>query len=109
MPLDRENGELVGDLGRGFRIVPAQKWRDTYLWDDAVERAKTAFKRAGAWLPIHIGDDHVLVQEYPAQDRIVFIFERTVAGKERLFTAIYRMDAAMKAHVVQMGRWERAN
>ena len=109
MPLDRTNGELVGDLGKGFRIVPVQKWRDTFLWDDAVRRARQAFKKAGALLPIHIGDDSILVQEYPTQDRIAFIFERRVAGKERLFPAVYRMNAAMKEQLVQTGRWERQN
>lgn len=109
MPLDKTNGEIVGELGRGFRIVPNSKWRDTHLWDDAVERAREAFKKAGSWLPITLTDDHILVQEYPSQDRIAFIFERKVAGKERLVPVVYTIGAQMKAHLVQMGRWERQN
>lgn len=109
MPLDKINGEAVGDLGRGFRIVEASKWRDTFLWDDAVKRAQAAFKKRGALLPIVIGDDCVLVQEYPAQDRIVFIFERMIARKEWLLPVVYKMDKAMKEQLILAGRWQRMN
>lgn len=103
--LNKERGEIIGDLGRGFRIVPNEKWRDTMLWTQAAKFAVAAFVKSGALLPIHFDDDHVLVQEYPIDSKIAFIFERKVAGKEMLYPYVFSLSPKAIAELRVSGRW----
>lgn len=99
------SGELIGDLGRGFRVVPNAKWRDTLLWTQASENAIRAFCTSGALLPISFSDDDILVQEYPLRNQIAFIFERRVAGKEMIYPYVFTLSPNAVAELRNTGRW----
>lgn len=103
--LDRANGELIGNLGRQFQIVPLNKWADTPLWSQAVKSAIGAFEKKGALHPISFDEQHVLVQEYPTQGRIAFIFARKIAGQEHFLPVVMKLDERTIAELKMAGRW----
>ena len=76
--LDRMNGELIEDLGRGWINVPIAKWADTWFWAEACAQAETAFRKAGCQITVTFDEQSVLVQEYPLAKKVAFIFHRRV-------------------------------
>ena len=103
--LDRVNGEEIGDLGRHFLIVPLAKWSDTPLWQDACRRAQHALVKKGALLPIVFDEQSVLIQEYPTQARILFLFARKVAGKWVYVPVVMALSDETIAWLKMSGRW----
>lgn len=103
--LDRVNGEEIGKLGRQFHIDPLAKWSDTVLWDEAIKKAKAAFLKKGALLPIVFDEQSVLIQVYPAQGRIAFIFARKVAGAEHFLPVVMQLDPSAVNQLKMAGRW----
>lgn len=109
MSLNRALGE-PHPLGFKHRVVPVSKYRDLDnvrvpyevmqgkqfktpkvisrpIFEDAVARAREAFEEAGAVFGNHrlrlsFPEDAILVQEYPEQHQVEFIFARSVAGEE---------------------------
>lgn len=104
MPLDHERGE-PNPLGLRHRVVSSSKYRDLdnlrvpyemmtgkqfkspvvvsrSIYEDAVERARSAFLEQGALVPIVFSEDAILVQEYPSEGMVEFIFARRIAGEE---------------------------
>ena len=104
MPLDHERGE-PNPLGLRHRVVPVSKYRELPhleveyetttgkqfkspvvvsrpIYEDAVERARSAFLEQGALVPIVFSEDAILVQEYPSEGMVEFIFVRRIAGEE---------------------------
>lgn len=109
MPLDHERGE-PNPLGLRHRVVPVSKYRELPhleveyetttgkqfkvpvtrtrpIYADAVIRAREAFEAKGAIFPNvnrirSFPEDAILVQEFPEQGQVEFIFCRKVAGEE---------------------------
>lgn len=106
--LDKENGEAIGELGVGM-IVPVEKWADTTFFELACDRAEESFIKAGALQPIEFREDDILVQEYPGQDAIAFLFHRRVLGKSRYHPCVIKLSPDVIAELVTAGRWQRPN
>lgn len=106
MPLNRVAGE-PGDLGNDFRIRPASAWTDTSLFDVACSAAAEAFNASGALSPIRFSADDVMVQEYPTQDKLEFLFVRRIAGQEHFYRYVFDLPPAMVSDLVNSGRWKR--
>lgn len=107
MALNRTKGEIVGDLGHDYVVVPLSRWGDTPLYDQAEMNAARAFMAAGALAPLSINHDEVLVQEYPAAHKLVFLFQRRIAGKEHFYPYVFELPADMVAGLRAAGRWGR--
>ena len=103
--LDKVNGELIEGLGRDFVIAPLSKWADTPMWREATERAQLAFRKKGALLPIVIHEDDVLIQEYPSQSRLAFVFHRKVAGRSVYLPVVMLLDDRTVSGLQMAGRW----
>lgn len=103
--LDKTNGEIIGDLGRGYVKVPWGKWADTAFAQEAVRRAQHAFKNKGAMLPIHISEADILVQEYPLQNRVAFLFQRRIAGEWTYCPVVVLLDESSISQLKMAGRW----
>lgn len=103
--LDRTNGELIESLGRGHVVVPLSKWADTPMWGEACDRARAAFMKAGALLPIHFDADSVQVQEYHEQGRLAFIFARRVAGQWKYVPVVIAIAGQTLESLRLAGRW----
>lgn len=109
MPLDRKNGEIVGDLGRDFQVAPLDRWAGTPLFAEASAHASRAFIQAGALLPIEYRDQDVLIQEYPRQHKIAFLFQRRIAGKEHFYPYVFDLPIKLVEHLRASGKWGYAH
>lgn len=105
MALNRIKGEIVGELGTDFIVVPLARWGDTTLYQQAEEHAAQAFLSAGALAPLTIYDDDVVVQEYPSKNKLVFLFQRKIAGREHFYPYVYDLPPKMVAELRTIGRW----
>ena len=106
MPLDQKNGENVGEFGVG-RPAPLTKWSDTRFFHFAASRASEAFRKQGALAPIQFDQSEVLVQEYPTQNVLMFIFARQIAGQERYFIHHFTLEPEVVSDLVNTGKWTR--
>lgn len=109
MSLDKTNGELIGNLGRGYRVVRPEILNGTDLWEFAVKNAIVGFRKKGAMLPIHISNDDALVQIYPTQNKIAFVFARRIAGKEYLVPQVYSFDHKIRKQLIAKGLMDMVN
>lgn len=109
MALDKHKGEVIGSLGPGYRVVPFAKWMDTPLPKIAVERAIKSFMKKGALLPIRFQDDDVLVQEYPQDGRLAFVFQRVVRGRVLHAPIVFKFPPETIADLRLAGRWGASN
>ena len=130
MPLDRSKGEILEGMGDTYRVVPAAKWRELTrittkykvqsgtafkiwvnrtrpIYEDAITLARAAFANAGALEPIIIDDSCILVQEYPDDNRVAFVFSRLIAGEEKVFGRGYDLTPQEVGWLVTTGRWQR--
>lgn len=107
MALNRTTGEIIGDLGHNYRVVPTAKWAESPLFDMAAQAASDAFARAGAILPVRVSTDDCLVQEYPDKDMLAFLFVRRIAGEERYYPHVYTLQPPLVSALVNAGLWER--
>jgi len=128
MALNRDCGERIEGMSDKFRIAPLAKWRDLTgiqvpyqipgkfrprtatrpMYEDAVETAREAFAGAGALMPVVINESDVLVQEYPDEKAVVFVFYRKVAGEDKFVTRRYDLDEKLIGFLKTAGRWEDA-
>lgn len=105
MPLDHENGEVLDGLGRGFRVAKHADWKHTSLWDTACKDATKVFRAAGALLPIAFSDRDILIQEYPRERKLAFIFARGIARQEMFHVYVFDMPQDLIAELRATGRW----
>ncbi len=105
MSLDHINGEPNPDILGVCRVMPTASWTDTIFFNEACKAAAEAFTNAGAVWPIHIYQDDVLVQQYPNQDTIEFVFSRDIAGEEVFYRYGYTLTQAMVSELKVTGRW----
>lgn len=105
MPLNRETGEIVGDLGADYIVAPFSRYAETPLLGEAIAHATDAFVAAGALLPISIREPDVLIQEYPATNKVVFLFQRRICGKEHFYPYVFSLPHQMVQALRLVGRW----
>ncbi|MCB0252139.1 MAG: hypothetical protein KDI55_00235 [Anaerolineae bacterium] len=109
-PLDRVRGELIGDLGWDFVVVPASKWADTPAFVEAGNVAAKMFRRAGFPKPT-FSEELVLLQEYHSQGRLAIVFAQWGQRNFRrnkswcLAPVVIRFPPPLLAHLVLTGRW----
>lgn len=106
MPLHKERGEVIGDLGKNYRVVPNSKWRDTQFFEEAARHAAEAFLATKALAPIYFDDEHVLTQEYPLSHKLAFIFCKTCRGKERFYPFVFNLGPGLVGELIAANRWE---
>lgn len=104
MPLNTA-GEFIPELRAQYRVVPLSKWAETPHFQEAAQQAAIAFREAGAMLPIRIEEDDVVVQEYPALNKVVFLFQRRIAGKEKFVERTYDLSEPFVAALRAQGLW----
>lgn len=127
MPLDHENGEILEDRDFVFRVVPVEKYmnlprlttlvRETTgnkfkreitvqrsIWEAAFGLARTAFTEAGA--PAGTISYDVIVQEYPREHVVAFVFCMTIRGEERFVTAPFQLTAEQIGDLIATNQWE---
>lgn len=68
MPLNKQSGEIIGDLGTAYRVVPMAKYVGSPFLEQAADEAYAAFRKAGACILRRFKDEDVLIQEYPQTD-----------------------------------------
>lgn len=106
MPLNHEQGEQIEGLPATFRVVPVGKWFDTPLFDQAAQIAAQMFANEGAIVPVKFDETDVLVQEYPKDAKLVFIFHKMIKGKEMLYPYTWSLPPEMIAELKTTGKWE---
>ena len=84
MPLNRTEGEIIGNLGGDFQVMPLEVYARTEEFAAACEHAKDKFKAAGAIeSPVRFYPDDVTVQYYPRHKpapKLVFLFCKKCKG-----------------------------
>lgn len=105
MGLNRVQGELIGDLGRGYVVAPMGRWKDTVLFNEAAQHAFNAFRAAGSMSLAGFDDAEVLVQEYPAKKKLAFLFARRIRDKTHYYPFVFDLPDDMIAELRNMGRW----
>jgi hypothetical protein len=106
MPLNHKTGEVIEGLGREFRVVPNEKWRESKLFDDAANSAAAAFLKAGALWPILFDDEEVVTQEYPNDNRLVIVFLKKIKGEDVLYPFVWELPPEMTAELSALGKWD---
>lgn len=107
MAINRETGEIIGDLGTNYYVAPFSRWAETPLFAEAYYNAVDAFVSSGAILPVTIREDQVLVQEYPDKNKVAFLFQLRIKGKDHFYPYIYDLPGNMVASLRMTGRWGR--
>lgn len=116
-PFDRHRGELIGELGPDFVIVPVSKWADTPLLDEALDLAVKVFTRraTNTTVPnLRLDDETILIQEYRRQDRIavmVAAWGRQMGMRHwnwLYHTSVFRLTPQMKQALILAGRWQES-
>lgn len=107
MPLDQTKGEIIGDLGTNYFVAPFLRWAETPFFGQAYDHAIEAFTISGAILPIKITQDQVLIQEYPDSNKVAFLFQMRIKGKEHFYPYVYELPPAMVSSLRLVGRWGR--
>ena len=109
MSMDFENGEVIGDLGSHYVVVPVTKWLDTPMWEEAVQYASLRFEKLGGpWIKIPVGKinpANVLCQEYHKDGLVAFLFEKKFNGKTYYCPAITKIEPEVRAHYTLRGLW----
>lgn len=72
---------------------------------DAMDRAKEAFIEAGALRPVQFNDTDIKVYEFPRQGQVLFVFYRTIAGKQMEFSRKYDLTPQVIGFLKTTGRW----
>lgn len=113
-PFDRVRGELIGDLGLDYVVVPMSKWADTALPGQAIDVARKVFTRkaTNTTIPnLRFNDDTVLIQEYRRQDRIAVMvaqWGRQMGMRKWAWlyhTTVFKLEGDLKRQLVLAGRW----
>lgn len=112
MPLDRDNGEVIGSLGPHYHVVPTHKWTDSPFWEDAQKQAWLSFAKRARKLktilpPKYFNPESVVVQEYRTQGRIVFIFQMNIKGTDYYHPVQIAFPPEAERELILMGRWRR--
>lgn len=105
MPLDREHGEMIDDLGPHDAIAPLSKWYDCGLVQDAAQQAADVYAQAGAMIPVVFAEDDILIQEYHQQQKVVVLFQRKVRGEELYYQYTYDLPNDLVADLALTGKW----
>jgi len=105
MPLDKDRGELIDELGPHDAIAPIHKWFEAGLVQDAALQAAEAYAQAGAILPVTFREDDILIQEYHEQRKVVFLFQRMVGGQELYYQYTYDLPSTVVADLALTGKW----
>lgn len=114
-PFNYAIGEQIGDLGPDYVIAPLSKWSDTPIIDAAVRQAVKTFtgKRNAINVPSPVpSEPHILIQEYPAQDRLAIVVAawgrqmgmRTYAWLYH--TTVIKLSPQLKNHLLMTNRWK---
>lgn len=106
MPLNKEIGEYLEGLGHMWRVAPLSKWQETPFFEDAAQHACNVFIQAGAPQPVRLFEEHILIQEYPLLDKLVYLFQFTVKGAEMYADYTYTFNPAAIEHLTRMGKWQ---
>jgi hypothetical protein len=112
MALNHESGELIGDLGPGYKVVPVRKWMATTFFETAASAAAKAFCGSGSVMPakgMRFDQQQILVQEYPQQNKLAFVFHRKVANRDHFYPYIFEFSPDMVAELVTAGHWDRSD
>lgn len=114
-PFDRHRGELIGNLGPDFVVVPNSKWADTNLINQAVEVARKVFTRraTNTTIPnLRFNDDTILVQEYHRQKKIAVIVAQwgRQMGMRKwnwlYHPTVFAIEGDLEKALVMAGRWK---
>lgn len=108
MPLNKTDGEPLGDIGRG-QVAPLNKWaRFGDLFEIAMASARQQLSAKGMMRFEQFGPDDVLVQEYHSISKVVFIFCKRIAGVEQIATYTFELSEKSLAELRAHGEWPEA-
>lgn len=107
MPLDRDKGEIIGDLGAHYFVAPFERWAETPMFAEAYYNAIEAFRASGAVGTPRITQEQVLIQEYPDLNKLAFLFQARIKGKEHFYPYVFSLPGNMVASLRLAGRWGR--
>lgn len=109
MPLDRVNGEKCDhpSLNWGHVVAPNKKWKDTVFFAHACKMARESFRKTKKILPrhIHFDDDEWMVQEYPVQGALLFLFQKRLNGKDYYASPRFWLTHKMQTELAAVGKW----
>ena len=71
----------------------------------AVEQARKAFVAAGALEPCKIGEHDIRIYEFPRQGEVIFVVDRSIAGKPMEVRAPFQLLPHELAFLRATGRW----
>ena len=103
--MNRERGELIGNLGADYIVEPLERWVSTPMFLEAYKQAVAAMKAAGALLPIRFEPDDVLVQAYPKQWRVAFLFVKRVRFVPHYHPVVISLSEDLMKQLKQQGVW----
>lgn len=105
MPLNLEIGEPISGVGGPYRVAPRGRWEDSKFYHEARKYAVAVFISSGAMLPIVIDPRDVLIQEYPVANRLAFIFQRTISGREVFYPHVFELPIDLVREFRAAGYW----
>ena len=106
MSLNREKGEFLEGLGTDYVVAPNHRWIDTKLFKEAARHALEVFRESGSLaIRQHFDDDEILVQEYPKQRKLAFLFCRKIRNEPYYYTFTWDLPPEMIAELRMSGRW----
>ena len=111
MPLNPEQGEVLPGLGKLYRVVDKEKWARTPLFEEARVKAHEAFRRtAGKFVnadtkPLELYCNNFVVQEYPLQSKLVFLFHAVINGEEHFYPYTFELPRSLTEQLHVEGMW----
>lgn len=108
MSLDTKRGETLEGLTGPYRVVPARKWFETRLFDEAAGEAAKKFRAAGWPLAVTFDEDQVLIQEYPQTNQLAMVFHMKIKGQDQFYVHVYALPPEMIANLSASNLWDGA-
>lgn len=110
MPLNKQSGEIIGDLGTAYRVVPMAKYVGSPFLEQAADEAYAAFRKAGACILRRFKDEDVLIQEYPQTDpskpaKVAIAIQRMVKGEELFSISVFNLAPEVISQFRLRGLW----
>lgn len=103
---NRTKGERVGDLGDNYYVAEIEHWIMTPVFEAAIKNGVKQMLNRGAIMPVQFDIEDILIQVYPEDKKVAFVFARKINKVPYLAPCAFDLSDEIIAHLKQVGAWK---